>query len=444
MYLAHSVSNRFLPLLVMALLLFGPKRSILGMSIESLDIQSITSIIVIAYAVFKCSSQGRNIKELFPKPFGQIGGGLLTLLFWVILVTILNGGVDLFYPLRTARATVTFVACAVFTWWWADLGLSADSLLKAIFWFLVVQAIVIIAEILSSQVRYFVYEYWSGYTPSGPEWVRAPGLIIGLAYTSVIQLIGLTIGLLYIHKTRGIEKALSIVAISLVGISLVFSGRTGLVLGFTIAPILLFRRKGMGLVTGVPVILLMLVVGGVIFSLLDEIEGGIIWDWAFEWLPSTDNAFPSTNADSLVDHWFAPKTGLGLLIGSSRIYHQQNSDDSMLVATDIGYVAFLHGIGIPGMVLSSLSYIIFLVFGWRWRRTSPVQAWCVLAAAIIFSIGNAKEVMFLTRWGWELSVLLMGALILKQREYASVSLEPTNPPLDPRWTALPDTRAEST
>jgi hypothetical protein len=415
--LTHTVQKSIVPLLVIALLLFGPKRTLPGSPIESLDVQSVISILIIGCAMIDFGSKRRPVSALFSKPFGLVFLALMTLLFWTLIVTILNGSVDTFYPLRTGRATLTFVACTVVTRWWSDVGFSADALLKALFWFLVIQAIVIIGEMLFPEVREFIYDYWSGYEAPGPEWLRVPGLIIGLAYTSVIQLIGLIIGMLYVPNTRGIERLLTVLALSLVGVSLIFTGRTGLVLGIILVPLLLLRGKLRGVIIGTVVVGLMVFIGDAVFSNLNETESLIIKDWAFEWLPGTDQVGSSTDSTEILSEmWFTPNTEFGWLVGSSRSYHQKNSDDPMLVASDIGYVAFLHGIGIPGLLLSGLIYVILLVFGWQRRRTSPIHSWCVIAAVVIFSIGNAKEVMFLTRWGWELTVLLVGALVLKEKE----------------------------
>ncbi len=431
--MTHSVQKSFMPLVVIALLLFGPKRSIGGLPGDSMDVQSLISIIVIGWGLLEFASRRRDLQELFPRPFGMSLLGLLTLLIWTLIVAFLNGSIDLFYPLRTGRATLTFIACAVVTWRWSNLGFSADKLLKVLFWYLALQAVAIIGEILSPEVRDFIYDYWSGYEVPGPNWLRVPGLIVGLAYTSVIQLIGLIIGILCIPKTRGLERILTVIAMSLIGISLIFTGRTGLVLGFLIVPLLLLRGKLRGVIVGVAAIALMVVIGDAVFSALREDESAIIWDWAFEWLPmGTDDEMSATpSMSALNEMWFAPDTEFGWLVGSSRSYHQKNSSDPGLVASDIGYVAFLHGIGLPGLVLSSLIYLVFLVFAWQKRRSSPIQSWCMMAAVIIFSVGNAKEVMFLTRWGWELSVLLLGALVLKERENAQAarqSILPAAPP----------------
>jgi hypothetical protein len=282
---------------------------------------------------------------------------------------------------------------------------------------------VVIGEILSPNVRQTIYVFWSGYEPNGPEWIRAPGLIIGLAYTSVIQLVGLLIGLLLVEKIRGIEKNLIFAGIVFIGISLIFTGRTGLVLGIVLSPLLLLRRGVVGLKIGLIVTVFMLVIGTMVFSRIDPDKRGVILNWAFEWYPSQGRSESPVSLAALGDMWYLPETIFGVLIGSSRTYHQQGIDDPSLVASDIGYVAILHGIGVPGLILTSLPYVIFAFFAWHWRITSPVHAWSVLAAIVIFAIGNAKEVMFLTRWGWELTVLLMGALILKRYELAQCKLK---------------------
>lgn len=355
---------------------------------------------------------------------------LLVLSVYSFLISIAFGAVDTQAGLRSMRALVNFVGgaglVAVYVAVYREEA--ARRLLLMLYGCVLVHALLICAMFFSEGLRARVYAITSAHqyvNQNAPFLLglRIPGLTYGLASTSVVQLTGLLlVPALLAEYGRGVASRLCVwVSVVPILISIFLTGRSGLLFAIAFLPILVLfsrsdaPRKKAGGVIGY-VLPLSLVVG-----FLSAVA------WANRDFLTNTFAYTLQHAGEIVEFleegktdstariggmYFLPNDLLTLLFGSSNL----GRGDLGYIASDVGYVKLIFAVGIIGLVLNVLPYIVGLNVSARWYLSSaskhlPLATMLCLAAGLLL---NFKELALLTRNQWSIQSLLVALAIYER------------------------------
>jgi hypothetical protein len=384
------------------LLIFGPR--LFGNDL--LDILSIVSLGLAALFVVNKKVRSKS---------AELGGFPIFLfylaLIYSIIIVITSTDQELYHPLRFLRIGINYLAsyalCGLF---YRQFGQDfLDHLLEFIFWAVAIHGLILVMQYVNPDFRQFLYDV-SG-NPN-EKITRVTGLTISYGILSITQGFGVVVAIfLRRDKWAYWKKVLFIPAFTIMVLSLFLSGRSGLYLMTAITIIAIpihFRQTILNL-------RFFLLLAGVIILLFftprlipDEVVYRFqVWTQPHILEPITSyqerGTFISGSVETVItEMYFLPKDWKTLVFGSSI-----SGRDSIYIASDVGYVLQIFGLGIIGTAIIVVFYIYSLIIAWRWWPYNHTIAYLLLSLTIALLVLNGKEQALLTRHAFTLSSLLL-------------------------------------
>jgi hypothetical protein len=384
------------------LLIFGPR--LFGSDL--LDIISIVSFGLAALFVVNKKVRSNSARL----------GGFPILLFYLaliysIIIVITSTHPEFYHPLRFLRIVINYLAA------YALCGLYfhhfeknfIDHLMEHIFWAIALHGLILIIQYINPDFRQFLYNV-SG-NPN-EKVTRVTGLTISYGILSVVQGFGIVVAIFLRRDSWAHWKKLFFIpAFTIIVISLLLSGRSGLYLMtvVTVIAILIHFRQTIQN----PKFFLLL--AGVIFLLILTprlIPNGVVYRFRTRTQPhilepitsyQERGTFISGSVETvLTKMYFLPEDFRTLVFGSSI-----SGRDSIYIPSDVGYVLQIYGLGIIGTMIIIMFYIYSFFVAWRWWPNNRAIAYLLFSLTCALLILNAKEQALLTRHAFTLSSLLI-------------------------------------
>lgn len=293
---------------------------------------------------------------------------------------------------------------------------------------LVVHGLIMVFEFLDPDFRNFVYSFTTAkYQLEFYQLYRMAGLSnAGGAQVSVIQSLGFVIGL-YLTGALKVGR-LILVGNSILALSVVLSGRSGLitifvgllVYGGMLFTALLDRAKRRAMLRRVTWldwgVALAILAGGTQWIYANVIENenfNLAWR-AVEALSSEGNKEigKDETLDKMLNMFVLPEDPWHLLFGRSS-YLEVNTFYG--INTDIGYFHLIWGYGIVGMLIHLSFYLLILFYLWsRYKEHTDMRPAILLAMLLVALIVffNSKELFFFARMSFQITMALFFAIVL--------------------------------
>lgn len=313
--------------------------------------------------------------------------------------------------------TISMIVYSIFGYYFARAvvrhGITADEvityLLILIAAVLFLNSAVGLAEGVSRPVKLY-FESWLIDTSDYPYAVhpfRVRGFAAaGGAGLSVANAMAMLI-LIHLMMRNGLNAVASLVASTVVLLSTIFVGRTGLVfgLGFYVVHWLLAASRAVG-DRGTRTSMLVFV--AVIVALVYRYQDFLVLDaatagWAFEWYDGlNEGTLTTASSDSLAGMLFIPDNTLHLLFGVGLF----EGPSLISERSDSGYMKTMLSIG---LVLSVALYSTIAVLFSRVVRADSSTRWLVTATLVFLLIVEIKEPFMYQNVGGRIVFLLIGA-----------------------------------
>lgn len=358
----------------------------------------------------------------------------LSIVYALVTGALIGEGEALQLVIRPVRTLVTFFGLYVFVQIYAKrFGSGFDTLLvHDVFIALGAHGVLMIAQFLFPSVRDAIYPYT--FADQVIEWnqsFRMAGVTAGgSSQLSVYQSVGLLLYPFVLAGQSGFRKRLVSHVLALcIALSLILSGRSGIICAILFMPLALYwasHGKGFtGLVaTFAKVAVVFLVVGAGIGALRswDGLDPDQTRMFDFAVTRGVDFLFSSESAsrqadvqEELLSFIIVPDEPLTLLFGDPPLFEAAYLMQNRIVNTDLGYIIFLYGYGIVGSLLQYSFYGLILLYAIRyWRYSKPLAATSVLMVFVIM-LFHGKEVFVFTRIGLSLTTLFIVALFCAKR-----------------------------
>ncbi len=341
---------------------------------------------------------------------------LLLLVVYSTFITIIHGGIELHYPMRSLRALINFLgAIGIVGFFQLIYGKHyADQLLLHLFLSLVVHAIVIFAMYVSDTFRATVYDLTGAIaygfvnlnTPILTG-LRVSGLTYGLAQTSVLQMAGFFI-FPFLYR-RFMVKIFSVIFAFFLIISIFVSGRTGLILGSFLVPLafllysIKYEIKELFFLFSTIVFVVILVLILKDSFLLPHKFYNYNMEWISEILEIEKSEDFLGLLQTMRDMYFLPHDAWIFLFGSGITGRGEGG----YIPSDSGYVLSVFGVGIVGLSLMMSIYMVAFIYGIQvFNIHRGVSVFLMLLVISVFIL-NFKEFALLTRNQFSVLALLM-------------------------------------
>ena len=385
-------------------ILFGPKLGVVDLSIVA---SATTAVLVTA-------SRGARL----PRQLVSLGFLVLTIFVYSWLIALAMDAVDLYGPLRASRALVASVLIGLSLY---NARMDTMSLYRAVLNALAINAIAVFLEFLFPSLKPVITPlvgFDKHFVP-----MRSFGLTAGYDTSGYLNAMGfyLSFRLWWWGGYRVQDLARSIVFFGATFLTSRSSMALVLSLGaISLLEIILRGRKRARWV-GVAIL------GGAAFVGLVHARSLISATVVVRDARAIEEityvgSFAVTNlVDWWESAWFAPNDPLALLFGAG-----------LNPASDVGYVKLLFLVGIVGSLLTIVPYGMMLSRAWRWCNLSSKRQYlsganslALFASALRFvillhPIINVKNLYFLTRGYWELTVILFTLFLRASRDARAV------------------------
>ncbi len=350
---------------------------------------------------------------------------LIVLLTYSLTIVVANGSMEFYYPLRFGRALITFVASYFLV---GSLAISREecvdtAVLRFVYFVLSVHASIIILEYICPTFRDFIYTYYSGFIPPGPAWIRVAGLTISLGYLSVVQSIGLLMYPFVLHAASGRrEKRVTTFCAGLLLLSVLLSGRTGLVLVILLFPLAVWwagrMRSVLAMVKRICVFGALLAVPlWLAFTFVaPPVKEALMATMRheFDFISSIGSGqLGNASWDALLrNHYFLPDEPMTFLFGNSQAYHGRDVVNPEAVESDVGFVVNWFGLGAIGVTLILGFYGMLAVFAARGIADGHQIGYVLLLVVALVTGAHFVSVTLFTRHGFEIvSILFWGVFL---------------------------------
>ncbi|HNX75457.1 MAG TPA: hypothetical protein PLM07_02220 [Candidatus Rifleibacterium sp.] len=353
--------------------------------------------------------------------------GLLSI--YATAVVLLNGLLDTQIAMRSLRALINFLgSLALVNLYQHHAGKEFSSrLLRDIYLALVGHAALMIAMFKNETLRKTIYQLTdaNAYVNLGTSFLdgyRITGLTYGLSQTSVLQMLGLLLLPAVMRNTpRTIGRLLLLAGAPLLIISILISGRSGLLMGLIMVPICLFTllwpddkplRPSMVLVTSLKLLLAIVLIAALTLCITFKLPERFYAYSLSQAGEITEGAtLQGPTVDVMADMYFLPTRNWELLFGSSNLGRGSLEN----IPSDVGWVKTIFAIGLTGTLLMLAPYLIAIRVALQTRHHDFYLA---AAATMVFCSAialNTKELALLTRNQWSVHSLLLVTLCLMQQ-----------------------------
>lgn len=351
------------------------------------------------------------------------------------IAVILGGAADPQIGLRSIRAMVNFLGAAALAKLYLD-AYGRENLLQAVFVHvyiaLSVHALLIVLMYLFASLREAVYSLANTYDYSNSTsplllGLRVPGLTYGLSITSMLQMFGLLLapGIFPLVRSRQLLVTLFWMSILLLVLSVLFTGRSGLLLALILLPLqwMIVHLRSAG--TSRPkklvriyssFLLVLITVAAIGFSLKDSALAsrfGYNIRTALEVAEVIRTGGDTYSINTLREMYFLPDDPSVLLFGSGGLGRGALG----IIDSDIGYVLLIYAFGIVGLLIFMVPLLYAFLAVW-YSDQSPIK-WRVATCMILLAsfILNFKTLTLMTRNQWSVQALLVAAIFLQSAEY---------------------------
>lgn len=357
--------------------------------------------------------------------------GLLSI--YSLAIVILNGLFDTQIALRSLRALINFLGGLALTGLYYERDKSAFSanIIRDIYFSLAAHAAIMLAMYLNTGLRSAIYEFtratdYVNINSSFLEGYRISGLTYGLSQTSVLQMLALLLLPLAINACTSYSgKFLALMGVPLLVISVLISGRSGLMLGLLFllpATIVLlttqFRNTSH---VGLAKILFkygfaLLFIASSLYFIYGKMPAkftGYSLNLAQEIFLAIE--LRGNFCETISNMFFLPDSWLELFFGSSNL----GRGSLEYIPSDVGWIKTIFAIGVTGTLLMAAPYLIALKVAFNIKQIDGYLATVCFMVFLSALILQTKELALLTRNQWSVHVLLLTMLCFKQ------SVEPT-------------------
>lgn len=281
------------------------------------------------------------------------------------------------------------------------------------------------------EVRDFIYQYtFADQMLKWNQQFRMAGLSMGGgAQISVFQAMGFLILPFVLVRSRSFgSTVLNCLAGAVIFLSIVFSGRSGLiaiVFFFPAALILAatsdraagqYRRL---LLAGVASLSCLAAIA-LALSAVERIDTFVGSEFADLYEVAVNRTFQTflgedeTLTDLQENHLFMPEDARTLVFGNPRLIELDQNNDFRILRSDSGYVRLLFGYGILGSIMNYAFYMVLLRHAWKRRQQHPVSSRVSMLLAVVILFFHIKEIFVFTRIGLSITCLLFLALLLTE------------------------------
>ena len=356
---------------------------------------------------------------------------LVTLLLLAVysgVLVVLHGAGDVQIMLRSLRALINYAGAAALVGVFHSIyyDRAPVAIVRYIYWALVAHAVLICLMFQLAGLREAIYSLASTYeyvnrTAPMILGLRIPGLTYGLAGTSVVQLAGVLLlpAMLDGYAGRGGARLAVWIGAVLLMLSMLLTGRSGLLLGAALVPLtfLLSKERRLSFATvrrsvlyGLGLLILAAAVVGVIG--IERLGQDLTYNLkqAEEVLEFFSEGGSTATTRQLGGMYFLPSDPMTLLFGSSNL----GRGELGYIPSDVGYVQLIFGGGLLGLALNMAPYFIglWLCVGCyaSGKRSLAAGTALILLSALLF---NFKELSLLTRNHWSIQSLLIATCALQ-------------------------------
>ncbi|PKL38690.1 MAG: hypothetical protein CVV41_22175 [Candidatus Riflebacteria bacterium HGW-Riflebacteria-1] len=366
-----------------------------------------------------------------------MAAGLGILSIYSLAIVIMNGVLDTQIAMRSIRALLNFFgALALANIYYrrseSDFG---GIIIRDIYLALTAHAALMLAMYLNQSLRLAIYritdaESYVNLTSSFLDGYRISGLTYGLSQTSVLQMLGLLLLPLTLRDCKSyFGKMVLLAGAPLLVVSILISGRSGLMLGMAFLPIcittLLWKRtngKSPGsaiseIVKGTAILAAI----AIAFTLLSSRMPGKFDSYSLAQAREILDTIKlkGTTVENLSGMLILPESWPELFFGSSNL----GRGELDYIPSDIGWIKTIFAIGLVGTLLMLFPYLLALRVAAQFFRSDLYLA--TASSLIFFSalLLNSKELALLTRTQWSIHSLLLCMLCLKLQQ--GVARQPT-------------------
>lgn len=332
---------------------------------------------------------------------------------------------EFYYPARFLRVIINYLGClSLCGLYAAHFGLEFRShVLFYIFVAITIHAIIMELQFANDGFRYWVYS-WSGYeadslalTSSGK---RVSGLTLSYSSLSLVQGFGTMIApVVWRDWPERIPRLLFIPMLIAVVPATLLAGRTGFfttAMCATVIFIFVFLRHPSRRWSQI-LILVTIPLGLAIFVFLlsdDKTElFGLTLNRLMEVFVIDESGARLTLAGSwqtVLDHmYFLPEDPWVTIFGSSI-----SGRGNIYVASDVGYILYIFGVGVFGLSLVIGFYVYALIIARKMWQIDSVWALVSIMFVVLVAFQNGKELIMLTRHGFTVTCILLCAYYFSQ------------------------------
>jgi len=376
-----------------------------------LDLSVLACLPVYVYAF-------RNVKDLASTITSSLAISipLFLLVIYCAITFLLNEPASVQWLLRNVRASITFGAIYILVRGILISGTNPvhDRLIIAVALIISLHAMIAVASQFLSDFRHIIYSATDAAAYVNQSVLalenRPLGLTYSLALTSFLYFCAVAILVAIPAKTPFLlVSKISLIALNIVACTL--TARTGLI--FLPLILLAFYQKALGrskkqIALGLIFFALVCLLSALAIYFGPHSTRTLTIRFVEFWLMMTNPA-ESYFVQQFTTMWHLPNDWHKLLFGNSLT----GREDRHYVASDIGYILTIYGVGVLGQLLMLLPVLIGGYASLRLLRKN--QTYARLSLVILFSylVLNVKELALLTRTVWPVVCVFISISLLE-------------------------------
>lgn len=297
----------------------------------------------------------------------------------------------------------------------------------------VLHSVIVIATFLSPGFKLFLYSFISvtdksmRYLFGEVLYERYQGIVpSGFSFLSTTHALLLVIGVWAFYMNDNKYK-LGHIIIFWLGQLIIFAsicliGRTGLVVIIIFAIFLIILRiqefikdSRLSKKTFKLLVALLIILTPIVFTVpFSKYQKNI--DYAFQTVInySESRELDPSTTDVLQNHFIFPDNAFELLFGTGNF---GRSDKLPCIPSDVGYVLFIYGAGIFGMLVGYSFYFIGLCYAYKYRRLNPYLFSFIAVYFLALIVLNLKDYYYISYAGYSQVFFIMMCMLGKCVEY---------------------------
>tara|TARA_A100001391_G_scaffold190379_1_gene162716 strand:- start:1286 stop:2488 length:1203 start_codon:yes stop_codon:yes gene_type:complete len=376
-----------------------------------LDISILICLPVYVYALFK----PRDVPLLISKSI-WISAVIITLIAYNACLFLSNDPASTQWILRTIRSAISFgaVFIVIFETRRASKKNYIQDTLLSLAFAITMHAVIVNISQLSEVFRAALYTMTSAKMYVNEMTIAYDNRPLGLTYTLSITsfLYFISIAIFTFHKSEDKYHNLAkLIAIATNTIACVWTARTGL-LFFPLTLIFIFqiiRNASIKKMTGLFITVIIMVLATILFTYFGPISIEHQIRRVSELFTLFTSPSESTFFQQFVTMWHLPNDLGQLLFGNSLT----GREEGHYVASDVGYILAIYGIGLVGQLLMLLPIVIAGFASFKLLKTKSEYGLLALVVLGSYLILNVKELALMTRTVWPVICVFISISILE-------------------------------